>query len=510
MVLFNMEKSRPNIWPIILLLTIFGGSCILIFRLYFQKAVFTGKDQSIAVLPFVHQPTDSTSEYFEDGMTDEIISRLSRMPGFKVIARGSVMGYKGKDIDVERTAKELNVSSILEGMVTNKGNRLHIHVNLFDAGTGKSLWEEDYDRDLNDVFSVQNELASLIAENLDSKWQRTDKESLSLRPTQNLEAYDQYLQGRYFWNKGNEASLRKAILFFEQAIRLDPEYAKAYSGLADCYSALGYGSYELPAKAFLKAESAALKAILLDSSLADPHASLGYIKFYYYWDWAGAETEFLKSIQLNPSYVLAYDAYCYYLTAMERFPEAKMAIEKAVQLDPLSAKINTDRGFQLYYNKDYDEAMAALKNARLLNPKYPLTHIWMARCYLVKKMYREAIEENKQALSVNRNWPVAFAAIGNVYGASGQNEESKEILDTMLSLTSSIYVTPYGLALVYAGRHDLDNTFKNLDLAMIDRSNWLVWLKLDPRWQTVSQDPRYHEMLKKIGLDRIRELRQGD
>ena len=506
----NMRKPRPNFWPVIFLVVIFVGSCILIFSLYFKKSVFTGKDRSIAVLPFVHQPKDSSSEYFEDGMTDEIISRLSKIPGFKVIARGSVMGYKGQNIDIEQTAKELHVSSILEGVVSKNGNRVHIHVNLFDAGTGKSIWEEDYDRDMNEIFSLQNELASQIAENLDSEWQKPGGSSSAQRPTRNLEAYDQYLQGRYYWNKGNPVSLRNAIHFFEQSIRLDSDYAKAYSGLADCYSALGYGSYDLPARAFLKAESAALKAIVLDSGLADPHASLGYIKFYYYWDWAGAEAEFLKSIRLNPSYVLAYDAYCYYLTAMERFPEARLAIEKAIQMDPFSAKISTDYGFCLYYEKKYDEAMAALNSSLLLNPGYPLTYIWMARCYQVKKMYKEAIEENKHALSVNKNWPVAFAAIGNVYGASGQMEESKGILDTMLSLAGSIYVTPYGLALVYAGRHEFDSAFKYLDMALVDRSNWLVWLKLDPRWQAISRDTRYHEMLEKIGLDKIGELRHKD
>jgi tetratricopeptide (TPR) repeat protein len=298
---------------------------------------------------------------------------------------------------------------------------------------------------------------------------------------------------------------RKGITCFNQAIHLDSGYARAYSGLADCYSALGYGSYEKPADTFLKAEMAANKALQLDSTLADPHTSLGYIKLYYYWDWPAAKKEFLTAMRLNPSYIMAYDSYCYYLTAMERFPESREVIEKAVQLDPLSARMNTDLGFNLYYLHRYDEAIATLKTSLTLNPGYGLARIWLARCYLEKKMYKEALEENYRVLKVNTTWPVALAAIGYIYGITGRRQEAKNILDSMIRLSGSKYVTPYGLALIYTALNDKENAFKCLDQAYADRANWLVWLKLDPRWQMLYDDKRYSALVKKVGLPQTSE-----
>jgi adenylate cyclase len=495
-----MKKSGSKIWMIVFIILVFAVSTFFIYNIFFQKAGFTGKDRSIAVLPFLNQSGDTSKEYFNDGMTDEIISQLSKISRLKVIARSSVMRYKNKKADITQIAEDLHVSAVLQGIIRKSGNRINVHTTLTDVNTGRVIWEEDYDRELNDIFAIQDEVAHLIADKLNAELSNNENENMAMRPTQNLEAYDQYLQGRYYWNKGTESSFRRAIDFFNQAIKLDSVYSKAYSGLADCYSALGYGSYDMPADAFLKAEAAALKALQLDSTLADPHTSLGYIKFYYYWDWVGAEKEFLKAIQLNPSYALAYDSYCYYLTAMERFPEARAAIEKAVQLDPLSSKIITDLGFYFYYSGNYDQAIASLKSSLALNSKNGLTHIWLARCYQVKKMYREAIEENKLTMGINKNWPVAYAAIGYVYGMMGETENSKKILDTMYALTSTRYVTPYGIALVYAASKDIENTFKNLDKAFLDRANWLVWLKLDPRWTIVRGDRRYNALIRKVGL----------
>jgi Predicted integral membrane protein len=482
------------------IILVFAASTIFIYNIFFQKARFTGKQRSVAVLPFLNQSGDTSKEYFNDGMTDEIISQLSKISRLKVIARTSVMGYKNKKINVKQVAEQLHVYAVLQGIVRKSGNRVNIHATLTDINTGRVIWEEDYERELDDIFVIQNEVSHLIADKLNAELSANENENIAQRPTRNLEAYDQFLQGKYYWNKGTESSLRKAIIFFNQAIKLDAGYSKAYSGLADCYSALGYSSYDLPADAFLKAEAAALKALQLDSSLAEPHTSLGYIKFYYYWDWAGAEKDFLKAIQLNPSYVLAYDSYCYFLTAMERLPEARTAIEKAVQLDPLSSKIITDLGFYFYYNHNYDQAITSLKSSLEINPKNGLTHIWLARCYQAKKMYREAVEENKITMVINKNWPVALAAIGYVYGIMGQTENSRQILDTMYALSGKRYVTPYGLALVYAGSGDIENTFKNLDKAYSDRANWLVWLKLDPRWTIISGDRRYDALIRKIGL----------
>ncbi|HZE86500.1 MAG TPA: tetratricopeptide repeat protein [Puia sp.] len=326
------------------------------------------------------------------------------------------------------------------------------------------------------------------------------KEKEVLAAFTNLEAYNQYLQGRNNWDRRDQKSLRKGIEFFNRAIQLDSNMSQAYAGLADCYTALGYGSYELPANAFLKAESAALHALKLDPTLADPHTSLGYIRFYYYWDWAGAEREFTKAIQLDPHYESAFDSYSYYLTAMERFPEAGVAIDKALQLNPLSVPINTDKGFSLYYSGHYQQAIKVLRSITGMNPKNPLAHIWLGRSYQELKMYKEAISEFQFVLGLNKNWPVALAALGYVYGISGQEKKAIEILDTLVTLRPRQYVTPYGIALIYASVKNKDKTFEWLEQAYIDRSNWLVWLKLDPRWLPVRSDERYKDLLAKTGL----------
>ena len=493
-------KRTRNKWVWAAILIVFAGSVFFIYQMYFKRAAFTGREKTVAVLPFINLGNESSDDYLNDGMTEEIINQLSKITGLRVVARSSVMKYKGHEKDLQKIADTLQVASVLTGGIRKTGNKLIIQTSLMDVGTGKSIWEESYDRDINDIFSIQTEVAQLIADKLNTEISANEINNIHKRSTQNLEAYDRYLQGLYFWNKGTFPDLWKAIGFFNQAIQLDSGYSKAWSGMADCYSALGYASYEKPADAFLKAEQAANKALQLDSTLAEPHTSLGYIKFYYYWDWPGAQKEFLTSIRLNPSYIMAYDSYCYYLTAMERFPEAREVIEKAVQLDPLSARMNTDLGFNLYYMHHYDEAISTLKTSLSLNPKYGLARIWLARTYLEKKMYKEALDENNRVLKVNTTWPVALAAIGYIYGISGHKQEAASILDSMIRLSRSKYVTPYSVALVYAALNDKENAFKCLDQAYADRANWLVWIKLDPRWRPLYDDKRYAALVKKVGL----------
>ncbi|MDP9040877.1 MAG: hypothetical protein M3N30_02780 [Bacteroidota bacterium] len=465
-----------------------------------ERTDFTGKEKSVAVLPLANLSGDKANEYFSDGMTDEIINQLSKITGLRIISRGSVIRYKGSKEDIQQIAGELHVAALLKGGINRSGNKLKINIRLIDVNTGKPIWEEDYDREISDIFSIQTELAQLIADKLNAALTPVEKNKIAERPTQNLEAFDQYLKGRNAWNTGGDSALRKGIDFFNQAIRLDPLYSRAYSGLADCYSALGYLSYELPSHAFLKAEAAAVKALQLDSTLADPHTSLGYIKFYYYWDWVGAEQEFLKAIHLNPAYVLAYDSYGYFLTAMERFPEGRSVLEKAWQLDPLSPKINTDLGFNLYYSHKYDQAITALYHALELNPKFLLAHLWLSRVYLQKKIYREAIEQNLITLKGKYKWAITMGANGYIYAVSGNHEEAKKILSQMYALSDSQYITPYGLGIVYAGMNDTENAFKCLNKAYTDRSNWLVWFKQDPRWASIKNDKRYIDLVKKIGL----------
>jgi len=484
---------------------ILGIAILLMFSLFIYKhfspaSLFTGKNKSIAVLPFINMNNDKESEYFSDGLTDEIIGQLVKIADLKVVARPTIMIYKNSKKDIREIASTLKVSAVLTGGVERTGNVLSIHTRLVDAGSGHTIWETTYQRELKDIFTIQSEVSRFIAEQLNLKLTETEKNKISERPTLNLEAYNFYLKGRYCYYQRDEKSLHKGIEYFNQAIQLDSVYSRAYSGLADCYSALGYASYEMPSTVFLKAEKAAIKAIALDSTLAEPYTSLGYIKFYYYWDWQGAEQEFIKAIQLNPNYVQAYVSYGYYLTSMERFPEARQVMEKAMQLDPLSAAINTDMGFFLYYAREYNQAIRFLKSALELNPKSPLAHNWYGRIFQVSKKYEEAIQEYQYMMEYSKGWSVAYAAIGNVYGISGRKDSARIILAKMKSDSSFRYVTPYGIGLVYASINEKDRAFECLNLAYAQHSNWLVWLKSDPRWINLHNDQRFQMLLEQIGL----------
>ncbi len=465
-----------------------------------SKAVFTGTEKSIAVLPFINADSTGGNDYLSEGITGEIVHRLSGLSGLRVASVSQVKAIKESHLSLIQIAKALKVASILEGEIKIDGQSMTIHVNLIDGSTGNQIWSRDFNGSGNELFSFQNDLAQVITEELHTEITREEKAKMSTRPTQNLEAYDQYLKGIYFWNKRDPVSLRKGIDLFNQAILLDSNYARAWSGLADCYSALGYGSLDAPSIDFGKAEMAAKKALSLDSTLPDPHTSLGYIDFYYYWDWQKAEEEFLTAIRLKPEYPLAHDAYAYFLTARERYAEAAVEIEKAYMLDPASAFIQTDRGFTLFYAGQYDRAIPVLKEVLIRYPRFPLAWLWLGRTYQEKKMFPESITAFGMAMNKDSAWPVALAARGFVYGISGQRAEAEKRLKQMTDLMKHRYVTPYAIALVYAGMKNKDKTFEWLNRAYTERTNWLVWLKQDPRWVYLKNDLRYLSLLQKIGL----------
>ena len=456
--------------------------------------------KTIAVLPFTNMSGNPEDEYFSDGITDDILTQLSKISNLKVISRTSVMQYKGTKKTMSEIGKELHAGVILEGSVRRADNRIRINAQMIDANTDEHLWAEAYDRDLKGIFEIQTDVAIKIAGALKANLVPVDIARTVKKPTESVEAYNLYLKGRFFWNQRTTPALKKGIDFFQQAIELDPTYAAAYSGLADCYTALGYGSFLAPKEAFPKAKAAAIKALELDSTFAEPHASLGYIEFYYHWDWNAAEKQFKTAISLNPNYVVAYDWYSVHLTALERSEEAREIIKKAQDLDPLSVPISTDMGFTLYYSAHYDEAIKELQATLEMNPKYHLAHLWLGRAYQEKKMYDEAITEYEKTLSVVTDWPVAIAAIGYVYGVAGKKTEAHKTLDNLKTLSEQKFVTAYGVALVYAGLGEKDQAFAWLNKSYEERSNWLVWLKLDPRWNSIRSDPRFADLVRRVGL----------
>jgi TolB-like protein/Tfp pilus assembly protein PilF len=456
-------------------------------------------DKSIAVLPFENMSKDTDQQYFNDGLTEGILNALAHLKDFRVPAEASSFQFRGNKVDLHLVGKKLGVHMVLRGSVQRQRDTVRITVQLIDTENGFNIWSQQYTEREDDIFAVQDKIANSVAEKLEVTFLGNAHQINLKKPTQNKEAYELYLKGRFFWNLGSPPDLKKGISFFQQAIALDPIFAAAYSGLADCYTSLGYG-FLAPKDAIPKAKKAAAKALELDSTLAEPHASVGFLTFYYDWNWAGAEKEFRTAIALNPNYALGYDWYGYYLTMMGKYDEARAILKKAKDLDPLSVKICTDMGFNFYYSGNFDQAIKELKACIEMNSKFAGAHAWLGRTYQAKKMYPEAIAEWRESLNSIPNWTVALAGIGNIYGEEGKKAEALKMLDTLNSLSTKQFVTSYGIALVYTGVGDKDKTFEWLNNAYEERSNWLVWLKHDPRWKSIRSDKRYADLIRKVGL----------
>lgn len=505
------ETARPALLergfnPRILWL-LFAGAALLLLGIVLGGNVAKLRDRllgkspstqigSLAVIPLENLSGDKTQEFFADGMTDELITDLAQNSNLRVISRTSVMRYKGTRKPLPEMAKELGVDAIIEGTMEKSGNRIRVRAQLIRASDDRHLWAESFERDLADVLGLESEVASSIARQVQMKL-------LSEHPPANRKinpaAYEAYLKGRYAWNRKGEAALQEGIQYFQQAIALDPTYAEAYSGVADSYTTLGYLSYLPPREAFPQARAAAEKALSLDGSLAEPHASLAYIHFYFDWNWTAAEAEFKKAIALNPNYATAHAYYCYFLMAMQRPEEARVEIERALQLDPLSLSINTDVGFQMVYSRRYDAAIQQLKKTLQMNPRFPLAHFWLGRSYQAKGMFEESMAEYQATDSALPNWVVTLAGIGNLQGLQKKDADARLTLAKLGAMAKNKYVTPYGVALVYAGMGNKGEAFRWLNKAFDDRANWLVWLRFDPRWDSLRDDPRYSEMIGRMG-----------
>ena len=433
-------------------------------------------------------------------MTDELITNLAKISALRVTSYTSVAKYKASSKPLPQIARELQVEAVVEGAVLRSGDQIRITAQLIYAPSDQHLWAEEYQRYLRDVLYLQREVARDVAQQVRVTLTPGEKNRLATAGPVDPAAYESYLRGRSFWNQRSEAALLKAIEQFNKAIETDPGYAPAYSGLADCYTTLGYLSYLDPRDAFPRARDAATKATELDPSLAEAYASLAYYNLYHAWDWVAAENEFKKAIELNPNYATAHDWYSYYLTAMGRLDEATREINRAHELDPLSVTIATDIGFNYFYRRNYDEAIGQLRTTLAVSPKFPLAHLWLGRAYQQKKMYAEALDEFNKTDDALPGWVVTLAGTGNAYGEWGHRTEANQVLQRLSELSREKYVTPYGVALVYAGLGDRTQAFAWLNRAYEGRSHWLVWLNRDPRWSRLRDDSRFSDLKKRVGL----------
>ena len=456
----------------------------------------------IAVLPFANISPNPSDEYFSDGMTEELIATLSRIKSLGVIARTSIIRYKGLTKPVVEIGRELNVGTVLEGSVRVAGKKLRITAQLIDAGTEEHIWSETYDRDLEDALTIQSEIAKRIARALRVRVLQSETLRLEKKATGIPEAYSLYLKGRHSLNTRTEKGLKDAIQKFESSIKRDPKFALAYTGLADAYSILASYSLEYvpPKEGFPKAKTAAEKALSLDDHLAEAHASLGLVKFYYEWDWNGAEAEFKKALELNPGYAQAHQYYADFVKSFGRFDEALGEMKKALTLDPLSYSINTGIGHVLYLSRQYDLAIDQYRKVVESDPSFVPARLWFGRPYLQKGMFKEAIEQVEEAVKLSHETTVSLATLAQAFAAAGRIADAKKLLDKLLTRGTEQYVPSYWIALVYTSMGNKDEAMKYLERAFLERSSWLVWANVEPRFDSLRSDARFASLLARIGF----------
>ncbi len=459
---------------------------------------------SIAVLPFINLSPDRENEYFSDGMTEELTTALMRVPGLRVASRSSAFAFKGKDLAARTIGQRLNVDSLVEGTVRKVGTRIRLTAQLVDAAAGFQRWSEAYDRTLEDVFAVQDELARAIASTLANKLVGSASDPLIKPSTGSLEAYTLYLRGRYVANRRTVEGLRAGIEYLGQAIAHDPAYAAAHAQLAACWALRGFEEFgDLPpCEAMLEAKGAASRALEIDPLLAEAHGWLAVIATLYDWDWADAEARYLRAIELGPEPSLAHVWYAMFLGAMGRHEESIRMILQAEALDPLSHTVHMCVGRCYLFAGEFDKALDQFRATRDMEPGYGLVYAWIGRTLCGKGMYREAAAELEAGMSVAGRAPVMLEVAGYAYGRSGLREKALETLEALRQEASHRYVSPMCEAAILVGIGELDEAFALYDLAYQQRSGFFAFLRVYPaRDLPIQSDPRFVALLQQLRLN---------
>lgn len=459
-------------------------------------------DKKIAVLAFANFSGDPDNEYFCDGLAEELLNALARIKGLRVAARTSAFSFKGKSIDVGEIGAALHVNTVLEGSVRKSGNRLRITAQLINVSDGFHIWSGQYDRELSDIFGVQEEITLAIVDSLKLKLLGDQRAEAFRRCTESAEAYSLYLRGRFSWNKRTTEDVIRAIRYFEEAIDLDPNYALAYTGMADCYSASGF-SYDLglPAgEVISRAKSAAAKAFEIDETLAEAQTSLAYVKLLFDWDFEQAEALFRRALELNPNYANARHWYTHLLMAMSRFDEALTEGERALELDPLSAVMNTHLGWHFMCTRENDLAIAQFHRTFTLDSEFVVAQWYLALAFEQAGRYSEAETAFREVLlSPNQDLSIKADA-AHFYAVSGQRERALSELAELEKLSETKFVSSFGLALICVGLGDDDRAFGHFEKAVQEHSDMLVYLNVDSRFDRIRSDPRFKVLINRVGL----------
>src|SRR5262245_32564980 len=459
-----------------------------------------GAINSVAVLPFAN--ADPNTEYLSDGITESLINSLSQLSQLKVIARTTAFRYKGKDADPRTVGHDLKIDAVLTGKVVQQGDSLIVQTELVNTSDGAQIWGERYNRKLSDIYSTQEEIARQISDRLRLRLSGAERRQITKRYTENIEAYQLYLKGRYFAGKRTEESYQKAIEHYKQALDLDPNYALAYVGLADAYYiGLRHPPPSPSVENIRQSRDAAKKALAIDESLGEAHNSLARIIWQHDWNWPGAEREFKRSIELDPGNAFAHRIYAYYLVSMGQFDQSIVEQKLAQQLDPLSLIINLNVGTALYFAGETDAALAQIRKTQEMDPNFVETYLHFGMAYPQKGMYREAIAELNKAAPFSGGFASnIISLLGYNYALWGKRDEAIKRLDELKELSKRKIVPARDIAIIYTGLGEKDQAFKWLRQACEERDGMLVYLKFDPVFKSLRADPRFADLLQCIGL----------
>jgi len=465
-----------------------------------EQSMDTERTSSIAVLPFVNMSPDPENEYFGDGLAEELINALTQLKRLHVAARTSAFRFRGRETDIREIGQQLNVSTILEGSVRKAGNRLRITAQLINIADGYHLWSERYDREMEDIFTIQDEITAAIIDQLKVRLVKKEGEPLVKRYTENLEAYSLYLKGRYYWNSLTPEGWEKSFECYQKAIEIDPNYALAYVGLSIWHQSLAFWGDVPPSQAVPKSREFAQKAIELDDSISDAHNSLAVVYAAYDWNWSAADREFKRTIELDPTNALGYTNYALILTNWKRFEEALVYARRAQKLDPLSSMINTWTSMILMYAGQYEEAVEGLQQVIARDPGFWQPHLWLCFAFISGSMFEEAISAGEKAVELSGGASIAKAVLACAYFLSARSKKGEELLENLQERSQSTYVPATFFVWIYSARNDMDKAFRWLQKAAKEHDPWVCWYGISPN-ALRADDPRFDALLKKIGLE---------
>jgi TolB-like protein/Tfp pilus assembly protein PilF len=454
----------------------------------------------VAILPFANISSDPNDEYFADGLTEELISAVSKIGGLRTISRSSAMRFKSIDKTLTEIAGELHVGAVIEGSVRKAGNQVRISVQLIDVGNDEHLWSQDYDRELKDIFAIQSDIANKVAQALQVHIQALERERIEKKATWSVESYNLYMRGLYDRGKETEDGYRSAVRYFEQALKEDPEFALAYAGLAECYDLMGEDGYLPPKESFLKAEEFARKALGLDDSLAEAHATLGAVMKTYYYDQSAAEGEFTRAIELNPSYGRVCSAYGNYLACMGRLDEAVAEIVRAQELNPLALDVNSCAAVIFNCADQFDKSVEACERMFRIDEDFLPAYRNLAEAYFEKSRYEEAIQVLQKAVRLSKGAAVIRAHLGFAHARSGRIEEARTLLRELEDESSRKYVPPIAFALVHCGLNEKTEAIDWLLKACEEHASAVLSIKVRPMWASLRSEPAFSRLLERMGL----------